>query len=91
MAHLPCELLLRPGDAGLVHDGAYGLPLPPGETGDLLGLTPVRVSRILRQLRAEGLIHFQQGCLRVLDRDGLRAAAGFDPAYLHRPAEAFVP
>ncbi len=83
VAHLLCELYVRMGNVGLVTDGRMSLPLTQADLGQALGLTPVHVNRMLSQLRGKGLVTFRAFQLRILDLDGLIAAAGFDPGYLH--------
>jgi len=53
LAHLFCELYVRQKAAGLVkEDGRCALPITQSVMADALGLTPVHVNRILRDLRA---------------------------------------
>lgn len=83
IAHLMCEMHLRLGMIGPVSDGRFDFPLTQDELADATALTPVHVNRTLQRLRNEGLIIFRSGRLTVLDMQGLRRAAGFDPSYLH--------
>jgi hypothetical protein len=55
------------------------LPLTQEHIGDPTGLTFVHVNRVLRDLRAEGIVQFQYRRLRILDPDNLIDAAGVDP------------
>ncbi|TXM99321.1 winged helix-turn-helix domain-containing protein [Methylobacterium sp. WL64] len=50
---------------------------------DALGLTPVHVNRILRDLRAEKMIQHRQRTLTILDWGRLKVFAEFDAHYLH--------
>lgn len=83
IAHLMCEMHLRMKMIGLVTDDQFDLPLTQDELADSTALTPVHVNRTLQRLRKEGLINLHRGQLTVLDMEGLRRAAGFDPTYLH--------
>lgn len=83
VAHLLCEIHLRMRMVGLVEDGRFSLPITQEEIADAAGLTPVHTNRTLQRLRAQGLIALEQRILTVVDVDGLRHAAGFDPNYLH--------
>ena len=83
VAHLICELHVRMGNVGLVTDGEMSLPLTQSDLAEALGLTPVHVNRMLRQLRLDGLITFKSFRLKILDLDRLVEAAGFHPGYLH--------
>ena len=83
IAHLLCEMHARMQMVGLVTNGRLSLPLTQEELADTTGLTPVHTNRTLQRLRKEDLIEIGSGMLTVLDVDGLRKAAGFDPGYLH--------
>src|SRR5687768_12945314 len=83
IAHLICELHARLRNVGLVEHGCFELPLTQEVFADALGLTPVHTNRVLQRLRAEKLITLRGGTLSILDAEGLRRAADFDPDYLH--------
>jgi CRP/FNR family transcriptional regulator len=51
------------------------LPLTQEMIGDALGLTPVHINRILRQLRERRLVVLHNKTLQVLDLEGLRRMA----------------
>jgi CRP-like cAMP-binding protein len=88
VSHLICELHTRMRNVGLVDEGRFELPLTQEVLADALGLTPVHVNRVLQRLRSETLITLKGRNLEILDPDGLKRAAGFDPSYLHaRPSE----
>jgi CRP-like cAMP-binding protein len=82
-AHLFCELWERAAQVGLVNGNAFDLPLTQEQLGDSLGLTAVHTNRVLQRMRGEGLITFQGKRLAILDMEGMRGAAAFDPSYLH--------
>jgi CRP-like cAMP-binding protein len=84
IAHLFCELHARLALVGLVENDRFDLPITQEVIADATGLTPVHVNRMLRQLRADGLIVLRRGALTIVDLPGLRKVAGFDPNYLHR-------
>lgn len=84
IAHLFCELHARLKLVGLVEDGQFDLPLTQEILADALGLTPVHVNRMLQRLRSEDLILLKGRELTIVDLQGLRKRAGFDPRYLHR-------
>jgi CRP-like cAMP-binding protein len=83
LAHLLCELFTRLEVVGLARDRAYHLPLTQVDLGDMLGLSTVHVNRVMRELRAAGMIALEKRRLTVLDWPGLARAGEFDPAYLH--------
>ena len=83
MAHLFCELITRFGVVGLAPDHSCEMPMIQPELADALGITPVHVNRTIRELKEAGLITLRSRRLIVHDWEGLKAAAEFDPAYLH--------
>ena len=84
VAHLMCELYFRAAVAGVVADGECSMPLSQILIADALGLTPVHVNRVLRQLKAAGVMHLARGTLIISDISRLVAVAGFDGNYLQR-------
>ena len=82
VAHLMCELYLRSGPA----DGNVEVALPISQIvlADALGMTPVHVNRVLRDLRLAGAMTLKRGALTVIDPIKLVMIAGFDENYLHR-------
>jgi len=82
LAHLLLELrhrLERIGDS----DGAeFDLPLAQTDVGDLLGITPVHVSRTFSALKRDRLIELDRPRVRFLDIERVAQFCGFDPAYL---------
>lgn len=83
MAHLFCEIGERMQTAGLSEGTRFPFGLTQVDLADVLGLTSVHVNRTLRDLRAAGLVQVRGKCVTILDPAGLRAAADFDPGYLH--------
>jgi CRP-like cAMP-binding protein len=83
VAHLLCELHARMRNVGLAAEERFELPLTQEVIADALGLTPVHVNRVLQRLRSEDLIVLKGGYLEIRDARCLRAAAEFDPSYLH--------
>jgi CRP-like cAMP-binding protein len=84
IAHLFCELHARLALVGLADSGQFALPLTQQVIADATGLTPVHISRMLQQLRADGQIVLKKGELTIVDLEALRKVADFDPSYLHR-------
>lgn len=84
MAHLFCELFARMQAVGLTDARSCPLPITQGDLGDALGLSAVHTNRVLQELRGRNLIALDRRRLTILDWDGLRAAAEFDPLYLHQ-------
>lgn len=87
MAHLLCELDARIAMAGLGDDDGFSLTMTQEDFADCLGLSSVHVNRTLAELRGRDLATWRAGRVEILDRAGLVALAGFDPAYLRlKPA-----
>lgn len=86
MAHLLCEFALRLKVAGIVHDGAYELPMTQEQLADATGLTAVHVNRTIKSLEADGLIERPNPrTVRIGDWRTLVEAGDFDSNYLHLP------
>lgn len=83
LAHLFYEMLIRYRLVGLAADDSYLFPLTQDDLGDATGLTGVHVNRTLQTLRADGLLEFSRGIVKVVDAPGLRRVARFSPDYLH--------
>jgi len=66
------RLTMRNATDGLTFD----FPLRQQHIGDVLGLTSVHVSRVLRQLQTARLIDRSSQKLTILNQDGLKAIAG---------------
>jgi CRP-like cAMP-binding protein len=84
LSHLLCEIHTRMDIVGFTRDHSFDLPLTQAELGDTLALSAVHVNRTLMELRRLGMVTFQNRQVRIHDYGRLRAAAGFDPAYLKR-------
>lgn len=84
VAHLICELYLRMHNIGLDTEGNFALPLSQIILADSLGMTPVHINRILKELRLAGTMALSRGHLHIIDPVKLVQIAGFDENYLHR-------
>ncbi len=87
LAHLVCELYLRLQAVGQTGELTYELPLTQSVLGDALGLSTVHVSRLISELRAEGVIQWSGGRIDILDWRRLAEIAEFDPTYLRLQSE----
>ncbi len=83
IAALLCELHVRLALVGLADAAGYDLRVTQLDLADCLGLTPVHVNRMLRQLREDGLATFRAGRVELLDLERLRRLADFDEGYLY--------
>lgn len=82
-AHFFCELHVRLGAVGLAEEDGYRLAISQAELAECLGLTPVHVNRVLRELRERSLMEFRNGRVAFQDLPGLKRLAEFDPGYLY--------
>jgi CRP-like cAMP-binding protein len=93
LAHLLLEIGERLRVVGLGDDGGYACPLTQEELADAVGLSPIHVNRLLRQLRERRLASLTGRRLVIHDLAGLRELADFNIAYLdhdgikHRPEQ----
>jgi len=83
MAHVFCELYVKAAMAGLTDGNSFSLPITQTDLADVLGISVVHANRTLQELRALGLVEYDQQQLTILDWNGLRRLGNFDPAYLH--------
>lgn len=83
LCHLLCEYARRREAAGLADPAGHELPMTQEQLADALGITPVHVNRLLRDLDRDGLIVRDRRLVRVPDRDALRKIGGFSERYLH--------
>jgi CRP-like cAMP-binding protein len=83
MAHLICELYTLLAAVELASDFTFLAPISQSTLADVLGLSSVHVNRVLQELRATELISWQGATVKILDWDGLKKVAEFDPGYLH--------
>lgn len=84
VAHLMCELYLRARNIGIASEASLSLPLSQLLLADSLGMTPVHLNRVLKELRKTGAMTLQRGSLTIIDPTALVQVAGFDENYLHR-------
>jgi CRP-like cAMP-binding protein len=84
VAHLMCELYLRAKNIGLATEPAFKLPLSQLLLADALGMTPVHLNRVLKELKTREAITLERGSLSITDPVKLVTVAGFDENYLHR-------
>ena len=83
IAHVLCELGSRLDALGLAPKEGYDLPMTQEELGDAVGLTPVHVSRTLKELAAEGLIVRNRRSVSFPSWQAIREAGDFNERYLH--------
>ena len=84
VGHFLLELLTRLEQVGLAEGPTFRAPLTLAILGDLLGLTPEHVSRIVQRLRRDGLLITKRDHWQFTDRTRMAQVCDFDPGYLHR-------
>jgi len=82
-AHFFCELHARLEMVGLAQSASFAFPLTQSDLGATLSLTGVHTNRVLRSLREQGLLTFQNRQVEIHDRKALAKLGDFDPAYLY--------
>lgn len=84
LAHLICEQFVRLSVVGLAkHGEPSSFYITQTDLADASGLSLVHVNKTLQLLKEKGLIGRNPNLLEILDWEGLKAVAGFDPTYLH--------
>ena len=92
IGHLLCEFALRLRAAGLADDsGSYELPMTQEQIADAVGLTPVHVNRVLKELGRLDLIERDKRAVTIVDWDRLRHVGDFSSRYLHMGASVPAP
>lgn len=84
LAHLLCELHDRVNDVASETSDHFEIPLTQEQLADLLGLTPVHINRMIRQLEKMGAIGRPSRSLTILNFMELTKISSFSSAYLHR-------
>jgi CRP-like cAMP-binding protein len=85
LAHLFCEIGVRMEQAGLGSRTEFALPMTRMQLADVVGLTPVHLSRTLKILVDQG-VTFARKTVCIADWNSLVRMAEFDPTYLLLPA-----
>lgn len=91
MCHFLCEFGSRLEAAGLAPAHGYELPMTQEQLADTLGVTPVHVNRVLRELDHEGVVIRHKRFIEVPDWEKLSKIGGFTDSYLHLDLAASIP
>ncbi len=84
IAHILCEQFIRMSAVGLAEQGRPSrFYVSQKDIADAAGLSLVHVNKTLKKLKDRGLIGRNPQQLEILDWEGLKEVAGFDPSYLH--------
>lgn len=78
IARLILDLMRRLSVLGMVHGTSFEFPLRQEHIADIVGLTPVHVSRVITMFRKAKMIEIEQRVLTVLDVGELERIAGWD-------------
>lgn len=81
MGHVLLELGARLKLVGLGDKTGFDCPLTQYHLADALGLTPVHVNRVLRNLREAELLTFKKRRVTIHDFERLKEFSGFDIDY----------
>ncbi len=84
VAHFLLEMLTRLQAAGCASGNSFEMPLSQEGIGDAVGLSAPHISRMLGELKNEGLIAVNGHKVTVLDMAALQILGEFRPAYLGR-------
>jgi CRP-like cAMP-binding protein len=87
VAHCLLELRQRLQLVGLASETEFGCPLTQYDLADALGLSPIHVNRVLRQLREQDLLTLKSHTAIFHNIAGLIRLAGYDHGYLDQAAE----
>ncbi|HEX8445984.1 MAG TPA: Crp/Fnr family transcriptional regulator [Sphingomonas sp.] len=89
--HLLCELGVRLEAAGISGRDRYQVPLTQEQIGDITGLTPIHVNRVLQSLGKDGVIRRDRRMIVITDWPQAADMAGFDSSHMQtKVAEARV-
>ena len=91
MAHILCEMACRYQGSSASGESVsgemdYHFAATQQHLGDMLGLTPVHVNRILMELRRQGIVTFRSKRVTIHDWARLVTIGEFEPDYLHLPS-----
>lgn len=84
IAHFLVEISERLARTCVPPNAGFQLPFSQAFMGDALGLSAVHVNRTFKVLKEHKLIGRRHNRIDVLDLDGLKEMAGFDPNYLEQ-------
>ena len=82
LAHLFCEIQVRLDGVGIGNPWGFDLPLTQVELAELLGMTPIHMNRMIRELRDDKILTFKGKVVRIHNWENLIKLAEFDPFYL---------
>lgn len=90
IAHFLVEMARRLEKTNIQIANYLHLPLTQTLLADALGLSVVHVNRVFHELKEEKLVDSPSSGIMLLDIEGLRRVAGFDPSYLEEDIEGVL-
>ncbi len=84
LAHIMAELRQRLLTIGLTDGRSFDMPLTQEQIGDALGITSIHANRVIKQLRADGVVDIHRGRVTIMDERKFEELADFDDRYLHQ-------
>ena len=85
VAHFIMEVALRFDMIGGQIKGAFDFPLTQEHIADILGLSPVHVSRAMSNLKENNYITYKRNTMSIIDKERLFNLSGFNPTFLTKP------
>ncbi|WP_169715614.1 Crp/Fnr family transcriptional regulator [Sphingomonas mucosissima] len=82
VAHLVCEMAVRYKAVRPEQEFFFDFPVTQAQIGDMMGLTPVHINRVLKALREEELLTLSKSRVHVMNWTGLKYAGEFTAEYL---------
>lgn len=83
IAHFYCEMAYRYGVAPATGQIKFQLPITQQQLAETAGITPIHANRMLKQLRADGLV-VRHRTVWIDNWKALAAVAQFEPSYLQQ-------
>lgn len=85
IAYLLCELSVRLSHSQGAEGHDFVLPLTQEQISDIIGVTPMHVSRVLKELENDELISRNRRMIEVIDWEMLTSVGDFTPRYPQMP------
>lgn len=90
LAHFLVEMARRLEKTNTQATNHIHLPLTQTLLADALGLSVVHVNRTFHELKEENLVESPNSGIKLLDIEGLREVARFDPSYLEEDLDSVL-
>lgn len=82
VGHFFCEIEAKLRAVGRSDGTTFRLALTQADLGEACGMTPVHMNRMLRELKARGLMEMRRGTVVMIDKPALMRLCEFDQSYL---------